>query len=162
MTYPRATALTAAVKARIELITVANGYRTEIGRRVHVGVLRGTPTDTPCSYLLPAAELGAVQYGVAQRERTYTVTSMINGRDTAIDCYPPDPGAEWVIVDAVNADLCEAIEAAGAFDSSLVEHVTYEGSKPAYSEEGGELIGVKATYSIRYAIGKGDPDNPPS
>lgn len=162
MSYYRGTAVTEAVVLRLALIRLSNGYRTDVGKDVRVATLRGTPTDVPCTYLLPTTEVGAKQYGVGQRERTYKITCVLNRRDTAISGYTESPTAEWVIVDAIIADVCEALESAGSFSSSLVEQVTYEGASPAYHEEGGELTGVSLTYSIRFAIAKGDPDNSPS
>ena len=162
MTYYRGTSVTAAIIERLGLISQDNGYLTSVGRKVHAAIHGGTPTDVPCIYLLPTKETGSVQYGVSQRERTYEITAIVNRRATHIGEYVADPSAEWVIVDALISDVCMAMEAPGAFSSSLVEHVTYEGAEPAYHEDGGELSGVRLTYSVRFAIAKGDPTNPPS
>jgi len=162
MTYYRGTAVTAAVKDRLELIRTDGGYRTDVGNLVHVAQLRGTPAEAPCIYLLPETERADKQYGAAQRERSYSITCIVNRRDTVVHGYTANPAAEWVIVDALIADVCQAMEAAGAFSGTLVEHVQYERAEPMYHEEGGELTGVRLSYSIRFAIAKGDPDNAPS
>lgn len=158
----RGTTITEAVKARLELINRDGGYSTEIGRKVFVAELRGTPTDVPCIYLLPARTIGSRQYGVGQRERTYTITCVVNRKEVTIDDYPTAPYSDYAIIDAMIADVTIVIESAGAFDNSLVENVTYEGDEPVFSDDGGALVGVQITYSIRFAIGKGDPANPPS
>lgn len=162
MSFYRGTAVTDAVKQLLESVLPANGFRTDVGQNVHVAQLRGTPTDLPCIYLVPEKELGARQYGIGQREKTYKITCVVDRQQTSVAGYIADPTAEWAIVDALIADVCEALEAPGAFNSSLVENITYEGAQPGYHETGGVATGVSLTYSIRFSIAKGDPDNPPT
>lgn len=161
MSYLR-TQITSRIKAMLETLTRDNGYRTWIGRKVHVGLLRGAPGDAPCLYVLPGIERSAKQYGTAQTETEYKIAAFVNRLDTVVDGFTADPHAEWAIIDAMIADIREVMETRDATMHALIESITYEGSKPSYHEEGGELTGVEAAYSVRFAIATGDPDNQPT
>ena len=160
MSYYRGTAVTEAIRDRLKLITLDNGYRTNIGRNVHVGKPHGTPTDVPCLFLLPTRELEAKQYGVAHRERTYAITGFARARETVISGHGAGFADEWIVIDAIIADVCEALEAGAAFSDALIEHLAYDGAEPAYGEDGGDVTGVELNYAVRFSIAKGDPDNP--
>ena len=161
MSYLR-TQITARIRTRLATITQDNGYRTWIGRKVNIGLLRGTPGDAPCIYVLPGIERGARQYGIAQTETDYKIAAFCNRLEVAIDGFASDPHAEWAIIDAMIADIREVMETRDDTLQALIENITYEGSKPAYHEDGGELTAVETTYSVRFAIAAGDPDNQPS
>jgi len=155
------TRITGRVKEMLETITRVGGYRTQIGEHVHVGVSAGEAEQVPSIWLTPGTDRGTVEYGNALNESEYEILAAVNSRDTLIDGYVADPSAQWVIVDALIADVRQCMETPDATLNSLIERLRYESAEPAYREDGGELCGARIRYTIQYRIAKGDPDNLP-
>jgi len=145
------TKLTYNLRRALQGINRDDGYETWIGRKTLVGQNRTNDTEPPCAVLTPGSEVRTEQSnpnGSVTIE--YTVSAYSNRLETPIPGAPGDPHDEYAIVDAMLADIRQAIEGDGAGPCPIegARNLQYEGAEPIYHESGGEYCGVAARYAI--------------
>lgn len=150
MTIPARTTLTVAIVSLLEDITPDAGARTNIGRYVPVGAESVNATDLPCCALSPGQETPAPDAGPnGHVQIAYTVIGYLNRRDTQAAEHTADPDAEFALVDAIIADIRDAIEGpSGCVLSTESDGLLYQGATPLYHALGGEACGAELRYLI--------------
>lgn len=155
------TQITARIEAMLATLT-PDTARTGIGLNVSIGLSQLNAPEVPSVTLTPGADRAVQGYGNSLTETEYAITAFVNRKEARYAAYTADPGAGWALVDAMIADIRQVLETPDADLEDLIELISYEGTRPAYSEEGGEIIGAELRYNIQYRIAKGDPDSLPS
>lgn len=150
------TQVTAKLLSLLSGIDAGAGYKTNIGANVFVGETKGTPTDLPAIYVVPAEENGALEYGVSVRQKTYRITVYADKTKTQIADYPADPFAVWVMIDAFIADVFKALETPNAF-SPIKAQVQFRGARPQYDDVNA-IVGAEFDYAVQFAINRSNPD----
>lgn len=146
---PPRTTLTAAIQTALGAITQEDGARTNIGRLVYVGAHPVNDNELPCCVLTPGQETLAPDAGpLGHVAVAYTVSGYVNRRDSKAEEYTADPCAEFALVDAIIADVRDAIEGTGCVLASEAYSVVYQGAVPHYHEDGGEACGASLSYQI--------------
>ena len=153
MSMPARTTLTDSLVTQLKRITVVDGARTDIGKQVFIGQHPVNDNELPCCTLTPAAELpGADSRLNGDVQISYSVTGYLNRRETSVDYYPPGPGPEYVLIDAIVADIRDRIESEACAYSSAVSALVYQGATPLYHEDGGDACGAEVRYLITTPI----------
>lgn len=155
------TQITARIAAMLATLTPYDS-RTGVGVNVRVGLRTVAAMAAPCVVLTPGPDRSVPGYGNSLTETEYAVTAYVNRKESRYADYIADPAAEWALVDAMIADIRGLMETSDATLAALVEHIGYRSGTPAYSEDGGEIIGAEIRYSVQYRIDLGDPDNQPN
>lgn len=149
MTIPARTTLTAAIETALEGITIALGARTDIGALVHVGLRQANEHEMPCCVLTPGQETPAPTAGHnGHVQIAYTVSGYLDRTAETAAEYVADPSAEFALVDAIIADIRDAIEGTGCVLSAESDGVLYQGATPLYHEDAGKACGAEARYLI--------------
>lgn len=159
MSYLR-TQITGRIKTMLGQISVAGGYRTDIGSTVNVGLLRGNPDEVPSIFVIPGSESGAEKYGESLTEAKYSIVGAINRNETTVDYT--ESSAEWAIIDAMIADIRQIMEGRDATLEGLTQGISYQGATPQYHEEAKEIVSAEVNYLVRFSIARGDPESAPS
>ena len=148
-TQPAATTLTDALKTVLATVTKANGYRLGLAGTVHVGLRQANELEAPCIVLMPGDEVPGEQSGTnGHVEIQYTVAGWLDRMDTTLDYYLTDPDAEFALVDAVIADLRDAIEGTGCVLTDEALSVSYQGARRQFHDGAGLLCGAELRYLI--------------
>ena len=149
MSLPARTILTDALETALKGITPDDGARTNIGRLVAVGEYQVNDTEIPCCVLLPGAETPAPNAGINGHVTVaYSVSGFLHRRESVASEYTTDPHAEFALIDAVIADIRDAIEGAWCALSEKAETLVYVGAETHYHQEGGEKCGATVRYLI--------------
>ena len=156
-----ATQITARLATALAGITVANGSQTDIGTNVIVNDERTNDTAAPCVVLLEGDEAAAPkQAGLILTAITYTVSAYVNRKNTTIPDYVPDPTAEWVIIGALLCDIRTALESRWCSLGQYRAEIEFVAARKNLSQDGGDLIGVEARYTVTFGAVHGDFKNP--
>lgn len=133
----------AAIETRLQAITVVNGYNTNAGNQVYLGV-RGFDAEGQVFPVLSVAS-GAE-----------TVESVIIGlyrctREIRISCYVADISAPTVALEQVIEDVQRGMELAGEALGGVVHVLEYDGlERLEPREDGGSVSGVVVRYLMTY------------
>lgn len=142
-----------AVSARLDNITIANGYQTDVGQNVFRGRRRLDPSHLPCVVLIEREDQPAGQSG--QREPQVKVKQRFTMEGHA-DCDPDNPND---VGHKIVADMKKAIWSApfmyGA-DKKLIT-VNYEGRSIAPREEGLAVVSAAVEISVEFVETLGSP-----
>lgn len=147
------TTLTAALRNLLNDIDTANGYRTDIGGFISVGMRDPNLNELPCCILTPAQEIpdpAAGPNGYVQI--AYTVSGFVNRRDTTVHTDTNEPCAEYAIIDAIIADIRDAIEGKVCELNAVSSNLQYQGAVRHWHESGGEACGAEVRYLITTQI----------
>jgi hypothetical protein len=146
-----------ALKARVEAITIANGFQTDIGLTVLLGE---TPTFGPDD----ATQVLAILPGEDQILGQQAKVSILLPVNIAV-IVSPDIAQPWVIVEQALSDIKQAVE---LVDRSLGGLLTpgdgnVEGLVRGTTEifertSGSDAIGAAITYGCKYAESWGNPE----
>jgi hypothetical protein len=120
------TTLTAAIAARL----AADGATVYIGRK------RSNELEAPCIILVPGDEVPKSNEPLGNVEISYSIAAYRKRSE--------ETDEEYIVIDSAIGDIRAAVEACGL----PAYWVAYDGARPIYSEEGGDLIGAELRYSI--------------
>lgn len=141
--------LTGSIVEILSAIMQMDGWRTAIGENVFVGLSNIEEQEMPCCLVLPGADTPAEDAGpnghVVVR---YQIAGFLNRRDSIVPALTDNPGDEYAQIDAVIADIREAIEGDGCALTDTAESVAYAGATPLYQQRGGEACGATLEYLI--------------
>ncbi|MGB5336719.1 MAG: hypothetical protein WBN07_13940 [Woeseiaceae bacterium] len=148
-TQPASTTLTDALRTALSGITVANGYRLDLASTIHVGMRQINELEAPCLVLTPGNEAPGEQAGQnGHVEIQYSVSGYLNRTDETVSYYTADPDAEFALIDAIIADVRDAIEGGVCALTDEALAVAYQGARRMFHEAGGELCGAELRYLI--------------
>ena len=143
------TVVTDALLIVVAGIMQSAGYRTSIGENVYVARENVEDAEMPCCVIIPGRDTPAEDAGPnGHVVMQYQVAGFVNLRESLVPEHTNDPGAEFAIVDAIIADLRQAIEGDGCALLDVAESVAYIDAQPIYHMRGGEVCGATLNYVI--------------
>lgn len=147
------------IVARLAVITVAGGYRTDCG--LHVFRARKnldpnmSPPEIPAVVVWPGTEETEKKYG----RQHCAMTVKLDG----VAYFDPDvEGDGSVVAEKILGDLIEAITSpTWSRSPDYIESIAYAGGgTETYPEAGDLTVGVPATFTVSYSFALGDPSAP--
>lgn len=150
MSLSPSTTLIAALKTAVESITIANGFRTDIGYKVLIdSARRASDNEVPCVLLAPGSEVLSENAGMRGHvDIQVSIGGYLDRKVATITEYTADPSAEFAIIDAVIADIRQAIEGTWCALSLVGQAIQYSGAQRLFHEEGGRSCGAEVTYIV--------------
>ncbi len=147
-----ASELSAAIKTRLQGITIANGYNTDIGLRVFAGRGSINIEEVPCIVLVEEDESVEEQSGTQAR---VVLPYTIEAHD-ACDPLNPNDKAHLML-----ADLKRAIFAGDrTFGGKLIkpkDGLQYTGRSIEVRPDGVKLVAASITIEVRYVENLSEP-----
>lgn len=142
-----------AVLARLQAITVANGFQTNAGDNVFLGVAPEFGPDDPSA---------AIAVAVGEEVPRFQQANLLIGLPIAIQALvnleKDDLDQPWLMVEAVIADIKTAIELEDRTFDGLVAMRIERGSVLTIPREpGSTTVGAQVTYIAPYIEGWGTP-----
>lgn len=149
-TTPRRLAIIQAMVARLEEISVANGYRTNVGADVRIGEAPHFGPDDPDEAIALVIGEDRVMY---QGANLFIELPMEVHALARADIDDP-----WAAVEAAIADVKEAVELDDRTLGGLVPRMIERGSTRPYAREEGSLaVGAVIPYIAPYKEAWGKP-----
>lgn len=138
----KAAALALVITQRVQQITLANGYATNIGDRVFRGKGSLNAEDLPCIVLVEGDETVADQKGAKINS---SVVFMLEGHDV---CDPDQPNdkAHQIIADLKRAVFSGDLTLDGKLKDK--QQIDYRGRTIGARPEGGDIIAASIAFAI--------------
>lgn len=134
--------IAADLAARIAGITVANGYRTDIGSTVFAGRRRLDDSHMPCAVIVEGEDTPTAQQpGKVRIEARYAVEGVAA-------CDPDDPND---VGRAIVADIKQAIWGGDITFGRRVVSIDYRGRTIAPREDGAAMVSAAVEFSLSFA-----------
>ncbi len=139
-----------ALRARLNQITVANGYNTNAGAQLFIGFTPDMGPDDPDTAI--AIMIGEDDQGWQAKKMFYILPVEIHALAKAdID----DP---WMAVESLIQDIKRAVELEDrTFEGVLADNLERGPTRPTDREPGALFVGATVTYQARIAEAWGDP-----
>lgn len=139
------------IVARLRECVSGAGYRSNVGRTVHMGRLAAGAIEAPCCFVVPGRGADDPLYATIAHTRTYEIRAFADAND-----HPEL--SDWDLVDQIVYDVRRTLEARGALPG--LDSLRYVSDTPGYREDGGTLVGVLFEYVATYHLDLSDPSNP--
>lgn len=139
-----------ALKARLESITVTNGYNTDSGDNVFRVQPIVNAEDLPALTITDEAEQVRLQYG-AHNATLRVIVSAIDKRD---EVYGGSEMANLLL-----GDVIKCVIGGDRTYGGLAVSTEYTQSQPTFPESGGEVTVIGVEFDIVYEFNLGDPYN---
>lgn len=136
-----------AVSARLQNITVANGYQTDIGLRVLRGRRRLDPNQMPCAVVVERDDTVLEFQGQSREPRAKVRQPFV--LEGHVECDPDNPNdaAHLIIADIKKAIFTERLTY-GA--EQKIVSVEYTGRSIAPREDGMSLVAAAVEITVEY------------
>jgi len=147
-----------ALQARVEVIRVENGFQTDLGKTVQLGVLPTFGPDDPPQVLaiLPGEDvIGDLQLGKVPIMLPVNFAVLVK----------PDVSEPWVIVEQGLSDIKKAVELEDRSLGGLLspgrnnaEGLVRGSTETMERRSGSEVVGALITYGAKYSESWGLPE----
>ena len=140
--------ITQALLTRLQTITIAGGYETDIGLKMERARRSFDEEDLPAGALWPGVEEGAKEYQANNNEMSVDIEghAQVGASETAD-----------AIANRLIADIQKGVETHDAALSALIDGLQYRSVEPQYPEDGGDVVSVRVSYAVKYKTARGDP-----
>ena len=147
MTISKAHEISLAIAARLERITVANGYHTDIGLRVMRGRRRIDPSQIPCAVIVERDDKVADEQGRRERRAKVRAPFALEGH-AECDANHPNDRAHEMIADIKRAIFSEPFTFGVGEQAIMVE---YAGRTISPREDGMAVVAAAVEIIIDFA-----------
>ena len=138
-----------AFAVKLATITVANGYKTDIGSNVHRAVRSTDEANLPWVSILDGAET------FERRGGSMLVSMPV---DVHVLYSTPTPStAVWQVL----ADVYKCVESWDFKTAGLLDSVEYVEGAPQYPEDGSDVVEIVSRFVFRFDLVRGDPYSQP-
>ena len=141
--YSKAADIAAAIFSRLQAVTQANGYETDLGARVYRGRRNVDETQVPCSVLLEGTDTPTDRSGKLP-------TAAITQRYVLAAYVPCDPDNPNDAAHAAIRDLKRAMFAGDGDFGGRVRQVSYRGRDIGPRADGLPIVFVTVDIDVEY------------